>query len=1030
MFRALFISTFLYLNIAPASSQVYNSWTWMNGDSAMNGHVVPGTQGVSSPSNYPGTRYEAVEWKDLNGKFWIFGGYETMTPYDHTDVWKYDPAINQWTWMSGSSSSGTVPSWGTKGIPSTSNTPGVRRLGPASWVDKNGKFWMFGGGNTSGSFFYNDMWMYDPLSNQWTWVTGTNTTNATGVYGTKGVFAPANTPGGRIETDCAVTDSQGKLWLFGGQGIDSTGFVWRHSNELWKFDPAINQWAFMGGNKMGDQKGVYGTKGTAAPTNWPGCRQIHLGWIDSQDNIWFWGGKGYDASGTINYLNDMWMYNTNTGMWTWMNGTNTSVAAPVGNYGTQCTPAPSNIPCQRIEARAHWTDNCNNLWMLGGAYYDGLIGQVDRNDLWRYNTTTNLWTWVSGDNTLNPTGVYGTRGVAGTANKPEAMEGANAFYVNGDGFWLVGGANWHDHGTGLFHPTLIYNHFEVWKYVPDKPSAAFSNTASSGCASLKVTFTDNSIPNCNEIKSRLWNFGDPASGTADTSSLANPVHTFSTAGTYQVKLIVYNCTLGKDSITKPVTVTGGGGGPTVALSSHTNPLCYGAATGAATVSASGGTSPYTYSWSPSGGTTATANGLSAGAYTCTVTDAGGCQQTQTVTLTTNPTLTLTCSSTPASCGTSSGSATATAGGGTGSYAYTWTPSGGISATATNLTAGTYTCTITDTYGCTISSTTTVTNSGGPTLVLSAQNNPLCFGNSTGSGTVNASGGTGPYTYSWTPSGGNTATATNLSAGNYTCTVTDAGGCIQTQVLTLSNPPLLTESIASSPACGLHNGSAAATGGGGTGTLTYSWAPAGGNASAANSLTTGTYTCTVTDANGCSKSSTVSVIADSIPAASAGTNVIISIGGNTMLQATGGGTYSWTPATALSCTTCANPTASPLSTTEYCVHVRNSGGCTDSSCVIITVDNTCGNVFVPNYFSPNGDGKNEQLCVYGTCIQTMTFAVYDRWGENVFTASTPGECWNGIFRGEKMNTGVFAYYLHATLLNGTTITQKGTVSLVR
>jgi len=1301
----------------------------------MNGHTVYGAQGVASATNYPGIRYEAAEWKDVNGKFWIYAGYETTTPYDHADMWKYDPATNMWTWMSGSNVSGTVPSWGTKGIPSTSNLPGVRRLAPASWTDHNGKFWMFGGGNTAGSYFYNDMWKYDPVTNQWTWMNGTNTTNATGVYGTKGVFAPANTPGGKVETDCAVTDSHGKLWLFGGQGIDSTGFVWRHSNELWAFDPSTNQWAFMGGNKLGDQKGVYGTMGTAAATNWPGCRQIHLGWIDSKDQIWFWGGRGYDATGAINPLNDMWMYSTTTGLWTWMSGTNASVTNPSGNYGTQCVPAASNIPCQRIEARAHWTDNCDNLWMLGGSFYDGIIGQEDRNDLWRYNTKTNLWTWVSGDNTTNTTGVYGTKGVASTANKPESMEGANAFYVLGDGLWLCGGANWHDHGVGLFHSPSFYNHFEVWKYVPDKPSAAFSFTAGAGCGSQKVTFTDNSIPNCNEIKSRLWNFGDPSSGTADTSTLPNPVHTYGTAGTYQVKLIVYNCTLGKDSITKPVivaagsgqtvtlaaqtnpacngstngngnatvtvsggtapytyswspaggtsatatglgggtftcTVTDGGGciqtqtvtltapsaisasasatnatcgnnngtastaasggtgtlsyswtpsggnsatattlaagtytctvtdangcnktitvavnntggptvslntqtnptcnastngnatvsvsggsapytyswspaggtsatatglgggtftctvkdgggciqtqtvtltapaaisasasatntacgnnsgtatvtasggtgtlnyswapsggnaatatalaagtytctitdangcsktttaavnntgGPAVSLSTQTNPTCNGSTNGNATVTVSGGTAPYTYSWSPAGGTGSTANGLSGGTFTCTVTDAGGCIQTQTVSLTAPSSITITTAFTPSNCGSSNGTATASASGGTGAFSYSWSPSGGTAATATSLAAGTYTCTVTDAHGCSNTNTVAVTSTGGPAVTLASQNNPLCNGAATGSATVNASGGTSPYTYSWSPAGGSGATAANLVAGTYTCMVTDAGGCTQSQTLTLTNPADITETISSVPVCGLHNGSASATANGGTGTLTYSWTPSGGNTANASSLTSGVYTCLVTDANGCTATTTATVKADSIPVAFAGTDTTIGIGSVTILNANGGGTYLWSPASTLSCSTCTHPVATPLATTEYCVRVTNSGGCVDSSCVIITVDATCGEVYVPNYFSPNADGVNDYLCVYGQCIQTMTISIYDRWGECVFTSTSPSQCWDGTFHGQLMNTAVFVYYLQATLLNGQVVTQKGDISLVR
>ncbi len=1101
---SLFCYFFLF-EILLSYSQGYNQWTWINGDSTHNAAPVYGTKGTTAPTNYPGVRYEASEWKDLNGKFWIYGGYQGVTPTDFSDLWKYDPIINQWTWMQGSNVTGVQPVWGTMGVPSAANTPGARHLGPASWIDKTGKFWLYGGGQSAGgNFFYNDMWVYDPATNQWTWMAGTNLTNQAGVYGTKGVFAPGNMPGAHMETDCAVTDSHGILWYFGGQGIDSAGTVWNHSNELWKFDPTSVQWAFVGGNKLGDQKGVYGTLGVAAVTNWPGARQIHLGWIDSKDNIWFWGGKGLDASNTNkNYLNDMWMYNTTTGMWTWMSGSNVSTATPTGNYGTQCVPAPSNMPFQRIEHRSRWTDDCDNLWFIGGSYYDGVLGEEDGNDLWRYSTKTNMWTWVSGDNTPGQPGVWGTKGVSAPGNKPEAMEGANAYYVKGDGLWLIGGANWHDYGVGLFHSPIIWHHFGVWKYVPDKPNAAFSSAVNGSCSAQSAIFTDNSVPNCNEIKSWAWNFGDPASGTADTSSIQNPVHNFSGPGTYTVKLVVHNCTAGTDSISKPVTVTAGasftssavptaascsgtgsatvtltggtgpftyswtpaggtaatasglapgtytcsvkdangcstvstatvvaGSGPTVTNAGQVNVLCNGNSTGSASVSATGGTSPYTYSWSPLGGTAASAISLSAGTYTCTVKDANGCQQIQTVTITQPAVITASSTSTPASCGSSNGTATASITGGVGPYTYSWTPAGGSAATTSGIPAGNYNCAVTDANGCTSGVAVSVNSNGGPALAIASQTNLLCNGGSTGNATISATGGTAPFTFSWSPSGGNSATATSLAVGTYTCTVTDAGGCEQIQTVTITQPGALSVTTSSIASCTGHDGSATALASGGTGVFTYSWSPSGGTGLHAIGLGPGTYTCLITDANGCTRASTVTVQADTIPVVTVSPDVTISLGSSTTLQGSGTGSYLWMPSTGLSCSSCPNPTAAPTNTTTYCLAITGFSGCRDSACVKVTVDLTCGEAFVPNFFSPNGDGVNDLLCVYGSCIQELSFSIYDRWGEKVFETKDPGFCWDGTFRGQSMNTAVFAYYLQATLRNGQTVTGKGNISLVR
>ncbi len=472
------------------------------------------------------------------------------------------------------------------------------------------------------------------------------------------------------------------------------------------------------------------------------------------------------------------------------------------------------------------------------------------------------------------------------------------------------------------------------------------------------------------------------------------------------------------------------GGPVITLSAQTGVLCHGNNNGSATFTATGGTTPYTYSWSPSGGNSATASGLGAGTYTCSVTDATGCFQTQTVVITQPAAVTVAITGTHPACGLQNGSATATSSGGTGAYTYSWTPAGGSASMATGLGAGIYTCTVIDANGCTIADTILLSSSGGPAVAVSSQTNVLCNGGNTGQASVAASGGTGPYTYSWSPSGGNSASASGLQAGSYTCTVIDAGGCSQTQSIVITQPTTLLASSSSEVVCGLNNGSAGVAASGGQGPYTYSWSPSGGNAFVASGLSAGNYTCIVTDANGCTASTSIAVVVDSIPLVSAGSNITIQAGESTVLDGSGTGIYLWTPASGLSCTNCPKPLATPSVSTSYCLRVTGTGGCADSSCVEVTVDRICGEVFVPNFFSPNGDGKNDVLCVYGNCIKSLSFIVYDRWGEKVFETADPTQCWNGVFRGELMNSAVFVYFLRADLLDGSTITKKGNVTLER
>ena len=242
--------------------------------------------------------------------------------------------------------------------------------------------------------------------------------------------------------------------------------------------------------------------------------------------------------------------------------------------------------------------------------------------------------------------------------------------------------------------------------------------------------------------------------------------------------------------------------PMVRISSQTNVDCFGNSTGSATVTATGGTEPYTYLWSPMGGSLATASGLPAGTYTVTVTDANGCTAQASVTIT-QPTAPLTCMasvtlpiSTP---GGNDGEATVVPSGGTSPYTYSWnTVPVQTGATATGLSAGTYTVKVTDHNQCT---TTCEVTLGDPTLNLYCNfenvHHVTCEGGSDGSATVQGYGGTPPYQYAWnTVPVQYTQTATGLKAGTYTVTVTDSRQMTSTcdvviRTLPDDTPPLLT-----------------------------------------------------------------------------------------------------------------------------------------------------------------------------------------------------------------------------------------------
>jgi len=353
-----------------------------------------------------------------------------------------------------------------------------------------------------------------PATNVWTWVSGSNTVNQPGIYGTKGVPDPANVPGARSGS-VSWTDSSGNFWLFGGQGFDSTGGA-GVLNDLWKYDGI--GWTWISGSDVADQLGIYGTKGMADPANVPGGRLGSVSWMDANGDLWLFGGLG-NAETSCCELNDLWKFDGTN--WTWVSGN--EYAGQVGIYGTKGVADPANVPGGRwgsvswIDANgnfwlfggngqdsgataggflndlwkfdgsnwtwvsgsdireqpgiygmkgvtdptnvpgarihsASWIDASGNLWLFGGAGLDG-----DRNDLWKFDGTN--WTWISGSDVANQRGTYGTKGVPDPANVPGARAGSVGWVDSSGSLWLFGGVGYD--GIGIQG-----NLNDLWKYQP------------------------------------------------------------------------------------------------------------------------------------------------------------------------------------------------------------------------------------------------------------------------------------------------------------------------------------------------------------------------------------------------------------------------------------------------------------------------------------------------------------------------------------------------------------------------------------
>ncbi|MDF2453015.1 MAG: hypothetical protein K0S26_2519, partial [Bacteroidota bacterium] len=535
--------------------------------------------------------------------------------------------------------------------------------------------------------------------------------------------------------------------------------------------------------------------------------------------------------------------------------------------------------------------------------------------------------------------------------------------------------------------------------------------------------------------------GASTGGATVTASGGTPAYSYSWSPGGGTTAGVSNLAAGSNSVTVTdikgcavivITNITTSGGPTLSVVSQASVNCFGSNTGTATINAAGGGGSYSYTWSPGNLTGATQNSLTAGVYTITIKDATNCTGTGTLAIT-QPTAALSApiSNSPTGCGTSVGSATANASGGAPSYTYSWSPSGATTSTISNLAAGNYTVKVIDSNGCQTTSVTTINGAaGGPTLSITSQTNLNCNGAANGAATINVTTGSGPYTYTWSPSGGNATSANGLSAGGYTVTVGYGLGCTTSTIVNITQPAAISVSLSTTPAtCGNYDGTATASASGGNGSLTYLWS-VNSNSTTVSGLSAGTYTVVVTDGTGCSVSSSCYVSSSGILSVNAGNGTTIFAGESAGLNGSVpiGSTVVWSPSVSLSCSTCSVTMATPAVTTTYTLSA-NSGGCIGIDTVTIIVDVKCGEVFVPTAFSPNDDGQNDVLYVYGNCIENMEFVIFDRWGEKVFTSTDPAFGWDGTFNSKKMDPAAFAYYLKATV-DGEDVLQKGSISIVK
>jgi hypothetical protein len=457
-------SFFVFINLlllftAVAQNNLY--YTWVNGSDIFLQNANYGAKGVESSSNIPGARENSVSWVDKDNSLWLFSGngYNSSGKGYLNDLWKYSISINQWTWIAGTSSLGNTGNYSAKGISSSTVHP-CSRQNAVTWTDTAGLLWLFGGQKSQNSFL-NDLWNYNTFTNEWTWVTGSNSANQKSSYGTKGIASATNTPGARFGAMTWIDTINNELWLLGGQQYTTTT---QRINDLWKYSIANNAWTWVGGDSAANAFGIYGTKGVTSSSIAPGARQASVTWRDGDNNFWLFGGDGYPASGGMGYLNDLWKYNPTSNEWTWVNGSNT--ISQVASYGNKGITSINNIPGAR-QMSISWSDKENNLWLFGGWGFVGpAFGRL--NDLWKYTTSNNEWTWMGGANTTDQKGTYENKGTSSTTATPGARRMSVSWTDKNGNMWLFGG-NGYDNLDSLG----VMN--DLWKISFDESSEIYSN---------------------------------------------------------------------------------------------------------------------------------------------------------------------------------------------------------------------------------------------------------------------------------------------------------------------------------------------------------------------------------------------------------------------------------------------------------------------------------------------------------------------------------------------------------------------------
>jgi gliding motility-associated-like protein len=563
---------------------------------------------------------------------------------------------------------------------------------------------------------------------------------------------------------------------------------------------------------------------------------------------------------------------------------------------------------------------------------------------------------------LGPNGkIYMARGnqnYLSVINNPD-VSGTGCNFVS-NGFTLAPGT----YGV-LGLPTFDQSLFD---FFPD----TFSYSPS-GCTSYNFQ----AIP-FGAIDSLKWNFNDPLSGISNSSGVANPTHSFSSNGGYNVSLIIYhNCY--SDTIQQLINVTANS--VFIDLGNDTA-ICSG---GQFNIDA--GSNFSSYNWN-SGAHSSSINVISSGTYSVTVTDSAGCVGTDSIHLSINPNLLIDIGNDTSICIGNQVSFNA----GNGYLSYIWN-TGSSSSSIIVSSSGTYTVTVTNGSGCL--GIDSVKLSVGVNLILDLGNDTaICDGSQ-----LSFNAGNGYAIYLWNI-GATGSTITVSDSGNYSVTVTDNSGCSGTDSINLLVNP--------SPIIFLGNDTSICNNNflnidAGIGSASYLW----NNSSTASTIiasTSGYYSITVSNSFGCTGVDSLSLTVNPTPIVNLGNDFNLCSGENVILDAgSGDNIYNWQDSSSYEFFNITIPGT-------FWVEVINSFGCKQRDTIVVSYGSDSTDIFIPNVFTPNGDGYNDKFEIKYLDMSNANVKVYNRWGQLLYENKNTTEVWDGTYKGTLCSDGVYFWVI--------------------